>query len=259
MTRYRATLSYDGTRYAGFQRQANGILTVQGCIEAALQTILGQAVTVIGAGRTDAGVHALGQVIAFDADWQHTDEALLRAINANLPDDIALQAVAQCAGFHPRFDARARRYHYDVIAAQVRQPTYNRHSWQVLRRAPLDVDAMQTAADLLIGEHDFATFGKPPDASSNNTVRKVFTSHWQTTELAYSRLHAYTIEATAFLQHMVRRIVAMLVMVGTGAQSVQGFEQAFRDAQLQGGTPLAPPQGLYLTSVRYNNLQHKSN
>jgi tRNA pseudouridine38-40 synthase len=251
MTRYRATLAYDGTRYAGFQRQATGIVTVQGCIESALNAILRQTVTVIGAGRTDAGVHALGQVVAFDAEWRHSDVALLKALNANLPDDIALQDMQQQAGFHPRYDAQARRYRYDVLEAQVRQPTQLAYTWQVLRHQPLKVAAMQTAANLLIGEHDFAAFGKPPDVNSTNTVRRVDVSSWQTTQLMRGRLHSYSIEATAFLQHMVRRIVALLMMVGTGAMSLPDFERAFRLARLQGGTPLAPPQGLYLVAVRY--------
>src|SRR5512143_20604 len=117
--RYRATLAYDGTAYTGFQRQAEGLVTVQGAVEQAINKVTEQAVTVIGAGRTDSGVHATGQVITFDVtNWNRGDEVLLRAINANLPGDIALQDLSPAPpGFHPRFSAQSRLYRYDVVQA----------------------------------------------------------------------------------------------------------------------------------------------
>src|SRR5262245_56052776 len=113
--RYRATLAYDGTAYLGFQRQAGNAPTIQAAVETAITAVTGQQVTVIGAGRTDTGVHALGQVIAFDVDWSHSPEELMRALNALLPEDIALQSITRQPGFHPRFDATSRVYRYYIL------------------------------------------------------------------------------------------------------------------------------------------------
>lgn len=250
MARYRATLAYDGSAYFGFQRQAGATPTIQAAVETALARVLGQPTAIIGAGRTDAGVHATGQVIAFDAAWRHTAWQLLRAVNANLPHDIALQDIAQHAGFHPRYDAKSRRYRYDVLETPVHQPLMRCRAWQVYRSRPLALDAMRVAADSLLGQHDFATFGKPPEG--NNTRREVFQSRWLSQPVLRGILHSYSIEATAFLHHMVRRIVAMLVQVGIGLQSVASFIAAFERAQLAEALPLAPPHGLYLVAVRYH-------
>lgn len=248
-TRYRATLAYDGTAYQGFQRQADAP-TIQACVEAALQTVTDQTVTVLGAGRTDAGVHATGQVIAFDVAWRHEPTDLLNALNANLPDDVALQDVAVAAAdFHPRFSARARRYDYTVIVAPQRQPLLRGFAWQL--RHDLDGEAMQAAADILLGTHDCASLGKPPQGS--NTVRTIMQSEWAVVvaEAAPTRW-VYTVEANAFLQHMVRRIVGLLVQVGRDLISVDEFADLFYAAELPSGAPLAPPHGLVLTHVRYD-------
>lgn len=246
-TRYRATLAYDGTAYQGFQRQAEGIPTIQAAVEQALRRVTRQDVTVIGAGRTDSGVHARGQVIAFDAEWRHTNADLLRALNALLPDDIAVQDICQQPGFHPRFDALSRRYSYTVIEASQPQPLLRLQSWRVW--GVLDTEAMQTAAALLLGKHDFATFGQPPQGT--NTVREVHYSGWTAHPADYGRKLVYEVEANAFMHHMVRRIVGMLIEVGLGALPVAGFEQAFRAADLAQAGMIAPPQGLVLEKVRY--------
>lgn len=250
MTRFRATLAYDGTAYQGFQRQAGETPTIQRAVEQAITAVTGQSVTVIGAGRTDSGVHATGQVIAFDAEWQHDDRALLRALNVSLPDDIALQDIIRQEGFHPRFDAVSRVYNYKLILSDQRQPLLNRLAWHIY--GPLDGAAMQQAAKMLIGEHDFAAFGKPP--RGENTVRTVFRSEWQmnprTEETRYSEW-VYTVEANAFLEHMVRRIVGALVNVGRGKWRVDEFRAAFERAQLLTTMRLAPPQGLVLARVFY--------
>ena len=253
--RYRATLAYDGTRYDGFQRQVSGIPTIQAAVEEAIAQVTAQAVTVIGAGRTDTGVHAAGQVIAFDVAWKHSSDALLQAINAVLPDDIALQNLAKVQqaasgeivpgerGFHPRFDAVSRVYKYTVYPAAQRNPLLRNSVWHV--RASLDGEALQQAAALLFGEHDFGAFGKPPQGE--NTVRKVMRSEWASD----GNLLIYHIEANAFLQHMVRRIVGMLVTVGRGAMTVSEFEAIFQRGEIVAKAPLAPPQGLVLEQVKY--------
>jgi tRNA pseudouridine38-40 synthase len=245
--RYRATLAYDGTVYQGFQRQIGDTPTVQLAVEKAIAAVTGQKPTVIGAGRTDAGVHATGQVIAFEVEWTHSDEALLRAINANLPEDIALQDIGDAPGFHPRFDAASRLYRYRVFQGKQRQPLMRSQTWQV--RWKLDIAAMSEAARLLIGEHNFAAFGRPPQGE--NTVRKVYQSEWITEPVANGTLWIYTIEANAFLQHMVRRIVWMLVDIGRGKLSVADFEAYFRRAELPDKGSIAPPQGLTLEQVKY--------
>lgn len=246
--RYRATLAYDGTAYQGFQRQAGTIPTIQGTVERALAQVTGQSITVLGAGRTDRGVHASGQVIAFDLEsWSHGDEKLLRAINANLPDDIALQDIRRQPGFHPRHDALARGYRYHVLVTPVRQPLYRQRTWQVYQLN--NVDAMQCAAAQLIGEHDFAAFGTPP--KGNNTVRRVDRCEWTVNDLPDGMHLFYHVEATAFLYQMVRRMVGMMVAVGREQITLADFERIFRSADLSQAKHLAPPQGLVLEWVRY--------
>lgn len=247
--KYRAILAYDGTAYSGFQRQAAGIPTIQGAVEQAILRLTQQEAVVTGAGRTDTGVHATGQVITFHLAWRHDPETLLRALNVNLPADIALQSlmIEPDERFHPRFSAKSRLYHYTVVYAPVRQPLLRQYAWVV--NQPLDIVAMQSAAELLIGQHDFATFGKPP--YGENTVRHVFQSWWQ--QHIDSKIHhyGYTIEATAFLHHMVRRIVGMLVGVGRGLLTVEQFSANFREADLSLASVLAPPEGLVLRAVHY--------
>jgi len=247
VTRYRATLAYDGTAYQGFQRQAGAIPTIQGSVEQALKRVTGQFITVIGAGRTDSGVHASGQVIAFDADWGHDDVDLLRALNAVLPDDIALQDIAPHPGFHPRFDARSRVYSYTVIHAQHRQPLWQHRAWQVWGQ--LDTDALHRTAALLAGKHDFAAFGSPP--KGDNTVRELMRSEWQVSAEAFGRRLVYQVEGSAFLHHMVRRLVGTQIDVAREQMTLAEFEVIFRAADLAQTGTLAPPQGLVLEWVRY--------
>jgi len=246
MSRYRATLAYDGTAYYGYQRQPSHP-SVQGAVEEALEKVLGTPTTVWAAGRTDTGVHATGQVIAFDAAWRHDENTLLRAVNANLPDDIALQEVLQQDNFHPRFDALSRTYRYDVAVVHVRQPLLNKRAWQL--HSLLDEQSLHQAAALLLGEHDFAAFGTPPQGT--NTVRFVYRSQWQPLHQEGFPSFRYEVEATAFLYHMVRRIVGSMVAVGRGVISLDEFEAMFQSADLSRNKWMAPPQGLVLTGVRY--------
>lgn len=249
MARYRALLSYEGTAYVGFQRQAGDAPTIQGAVERALRAVTGQQPTVRGAGRTDSGVHATGQVIAFDVDWAHSEAALGRAINAHLPHDIALWTVVQHEGFHPRFDALSRTYVYTVALAPHRLPLMRDRAWWL--RAGLDGSAMQQAAEKLMGRRDFAAFGQPPQGT--NTVRTVFTSQWAAADRPGYTEWVYTIEADAFLQHMVRRIVGALVDVGQGSLTLDAFAALLERAVLRPKGSIAPPQGLVLEYVRYAN------
>jgi len=243
---YAALIEYDGTAYFGFQRQREGQPTIQSELERALAHVTQELTTITGAGRTDRGVHALGQVISFAADWQHGRHDLQNALNANLPEDIVILQLKQVpASFHPRFDARRRAYRYLIFNAdQHRSPTRRLTSWHV--RRPLDITRMNEAAQLLIGQHDFATFGRPPQADNSN--RTIFVAEWQQQGIELQ----FTVEANAFLQRMVRSLVGSLKLVGEGTWSVAHFGAAFaaRDRARAGKT--APPQGLTLISVTYD-------
>ena len=241
--RVRAVVAYDGTDYSGLQRQANGP-TVQAALEAALARVSQEAITVLAAGRTDAGVHAAGQVIAFDTAWRHGLDDLHRALNAVLPADVAVQKVEQAApDFHPRYDAHSRCYRYTVYNAPVRCPLTRRYSLHVT--ASLDVVAMQQAAQSLVGERDFATFGQPPQGKI--TVRRVLAAEWGG---EMPRL-TFDIEANAFLYRMVRSIVGTLLQVGRGGMDVEEFVAALASCDRSRAGPTAPPHGLCLMEVKY--------
>ncbi len=244
---YRATVQYDGAAYYGFQRQRQGTPSVQAELESALAHLAGRPIRVIGAGRTDTGVHALGQVIGFTIEWpqQHGRAALLRALNANLPPDIAVVELAEAPpGFHPRFDARRRTYAYHVCITPTRRPLIRQRAWQMAEA--LDVARMNAAAALLVGEHDFATFGRPTIGDS--TVRAVYTAEWR----QEGDLLVFQICANAFLQRMVRSIVGALVAVGRGKLTVADFAAALSARDRSQSAGAAPPHGLYLISVEYD-------
>ena len=245
MTTFKIVLSYDGTDYVGWQRQANGI-SIQALIEDALRVLDGCAVTVAGAGRTDAGVHALGQVASFTIARELSPDALLRAINAHLPPDIrALSAEEAPPGFHPRFGARRKTYRYRLWNGDVLSPFERAYAWHV--PGPLDVEAMRAAARLLEGRHDFAAFQATGSAVAT-TEREIFQS---TISNLQSAMLVYDVIGSGFLRHMVRIIVGSLVEVGRGRQPVEwiGAVIASRDRAAAG--PTAPPHGLFLVGVEY--------
>jgi tRNA pseudouridine38-40 synthase len=243
--KYRALIEYDGTAYYGFQRQREEYVTIQGELEKVLGHLARQPVTVIGSGRTDSGVHATGQVVSFTINWQHGTKALQRALNANLPADIAvLQLETAAAEFHPRFDARRRAYVYHIYNAPVRSPVRRLYSWHVSR--PLDLMVMNEAAACLVGTHDFATFGQPPQG--DNSVRHVFRAEWQ----QEGQMLLFHIEATAFLYRMVRSLVGSLKLVGDGSWQVADFVAAFSSGDRRRSGTVAPAAGLYLVSVWYD-------
>jgi tRNA pseudouridine38-40 synthase len=244
LARFRALVEYDGAAYYGFQRQRAEQPTIQGALEQALAQIVRRPVVVSGAGRTDRGVHATGQVISFVIEWEHAAEALQRALNANLPADIAiLQLEETTISFHPRFDAQRRAYRYHIYNAPVRSPIHRNRSWHV--RQPLNVTLMNEAAQLLLGVQDFATFGQPTQGES--TVRELFFAQWQRQD----EFLVFLIEANAFLQRMVRSVVGSLTAVGEGRWSVEEFEAALNARDRRRSAMVAPPHGLYLVSVTY--------
>ncbi len=246
MARYKLILSYDGTGFAGSQRQARR-RTVQSELEKALRKLGWKDRTVILAGRTDAGVHAAAQVAAFDMDWTHGSDALRDALNANLPSDLAVVAVEEArADFHPRFDAASRAYRYRLYCQVLRDPLRDRFMWRVWPAVEFDV--LQQVARLFEGRHDFAAFGSAP-GKRGTTVRTVNRACWTVEADGL----AFEIEADAFLYRMVRRLVLVQVAVAQRRSSIQAVEAALNSASRSSSLPagLAPAQGLTLIRVNY--------
>lgn len=244
MALYKVILAYDGTGYAGFQRQAKA-KTVQGTVEAALRSIGWQGRTILAAGRTDRGVHASGQVVAFDLEWIHGEGALLSAINANLPDDIsALHASQAQPGFHPRKSALKRHYRYSLVCREQRQPLEERYAWRIW--PSVAGSELQKVARCFIGAHDFAAFGSPPRPESK-TTRTVQTAVWSGNDLRLD----FDIEADAFLYHMVRRLVFVMVAFARGKVSKDDLLNSLQTGKELHPTGIAPPNGLVLMGVSY--------
>jgi tRNA pseudouridine38-40 synthase len=240
----RAVVAYDGTDFSGWQRQP-GMRTVQGCLEDGIRELLGEEVFVRGAGRTDAGVHADGQVCSFALASRIPPHGLLRGLNAILPIDVALQEVAEAQeGFDARFSARGKVYRYTVWNHMVRSPRHARTAWHV-RRA-LDMAAIRSAAAELVGEHDFRAF-RASDCERRTTRRII-------RRLDVDRQGAvltFEVEATAFLKNMVRILVGTLVDVGRGQLGVEAIARMLETGDRQAGGMTAPPQGLTLLRVNY--------
>jgi tRNA pseudouridine38-40 synthase len=250
MARYQVILVYDGTEFFGFQRQARE-RTVQGVVEDALRRMGWQGRTVLAAGRTDTGVHASGQVIAFDLDWSHSTEDLRNGFNANLPGDVAAQQVVQTrSDFHPRYDALARRYRYQIFCQPDRNPLRERYAWRVW--PVVKIDYLQQAADYLPGRHDFAAFGTPPRAGGS-TERVVSQAGWQNVGDQLT----FEVVANAFLYRMVRRLVSTQVAIAQGKipLEVMATYIAGQTGDLVQG--MAPPHGLFLVEVIYPPVQDK--
>lgn len=252
---YRATVAYDGTEYSGFQIQP-GRRTIQGALEEALSRATQQRVRIKGAGRTDAGVHARGQVISFVCEWAHGEAVLQRAMNALLPADIAVQGLSAVEEtFHARFSARSRLYVYTVLEGAYRAPLSERYAHRV--SGPLHLEAMAEAAAGLVGEHDFATFGQPTVGES--TVRRVWVARWVPRLPAADACwqegpgpaYQFHIEANGFLRGMVRRVVGTLLEVGSGLRTAPAFAEAMASRDVARAAPPAPPCGLCLWRVSY--------
>lgn len=266
------TIAYDGTEYVGWQRQANGV-SIQQLVEEALERLEGAPVTTVGAGRTDAGVHALGQVVSTRVTFAHDPTTIVRALNATLPGDVRVLAVGDAdARFHARFQARTKTYRYLIRTGSVVGPFERRFVWHV--PGTLDAGAMHAAAGAVVGEHDFQAF-RSAGTDVEHSVRVVLTSTVRVVDAAGARdgrasipplwdpiaavadvgpvgpLLAYEVTGTGFLRHMVRTLAGTLVEIGLGRRPVawMGEVLAGRDRALAGQT--APAQGLFLVAVDY--------
>ena len=238
------TVEYDGTNYCGWQIQLKGE-SIQAALERAVSTFLGTPTRVTGSGRTDAGVHALGQVVNFFSDKEFEPHRIRRGLNALTPFDITIKEVEIVTdSFDARRDGRSRVYEYHILNRPTPSPFYLNRAWHV--HEPLDAEAMREAIRCLIGEHDFSSF-RAAGCDAAHPVRKVY-ANWLDRR---GELLVYTIEATAYLRHMVRNIVGTLVEVGQGLRMPQTFINLLeaRDRTKAGIT--APAHGLYLMEVRY--------
>ncbi len=246
MALYQAILTYDGTDFLGFQRQRHG-RTVQGEVEKALRRLGWSEASIRYAGRTDTGVHARGQVIAFALTWEQGLPALTRALNALLPPDIAVERLQPAAAdFHPRYSAVARRYTYYLYFAPRREPFWRRYTWRVWPAA--EPEALQAAAALFLGQHDFAALGTPPRAQGT-TIRVVHKARWYRLG---PQAWAFDVAANAFLYRMVRRMVALQIAVAQGRLPLAELQQALTEPPAAPLAALAPPQGLFLEEVCYS-------
>lgn len=245
----RLTLAYDGTAYAGWQVQPDQ-RTLQGALEAALERITGETIRVVASGRTDAGVHALGQVVSFRTASELSAEVFQRALNAGLPHDMAVLAASDAPDdFHAIRDARRKRYRY-VIHDGPQRDVFRRHyAWHVKWR--LDSDAMQEAARTLVGTHDFRSF-ETDWPNRTTSVRTVFELDIRRGENEQRDLVACEIEADGFLYNMVRNIVGTLVEVGRGARPIEWPGEVLTAQDRRAAGPTAPPQGLFLLRVVYD-------
>jgi len=245
MRTLKLTLAYDGTNYVGWQRQQNGT-SIQQVIEEALQPLCGETVPILmGAGRTDAGVHAQGQVASVRVTFDHTPSAVQQALNVRLPRDIRVLDVTEAgARFHAQFDATGKSYRYRIATSRVLQPFDRWFVWHMAQRC--DVDAMNQAARVLVGRHDFSSFQAGGGAALDG---------WRTLERVQVERRGPEIhielDGDGFLRHMVRIVVGTLVEIGVAHRTVDSMAETLAARNRQAAGRTAPPEGLTLVSVRY--------
>jgi tRNA pseudouridine38-40 synthase len=259
---WRITVSYDGTEFSGWQIQP-GQPTVQGHLQESLRRITGEAPLPQGSGRTDAGVHALGQVASFALAAPIPPESLKRAFNRILPPSIRiLEARLAPAEFHARHSAQAKTYEYRVFQGELCPPFLARYVYAC--RWPLDLGQMQRAAADFIGEHDFLSFaatdpdltarslsGQQPAYQTETAIRTIFSSAWETKESADGPLLVYRVRGSGFLHHMVRNLVGTMIDVGRGYRRAEEIKPILAARDRKAAGPTAPARGLFLHSVEY--------
>ena len=248
MRTIRLTLAYDGTAYAGWQVQPERT-TVQGVLEVAIEKVTGRSVRVIASGRTDAGVHAAGQVVSFQTESHLAADVLRRALNAELPRDVAVLLAADTPDdFHALRDTKGKRYRYMIHDGPVRDVFGRHYCWHY--RSALDADSMARAAGALLGKHDFSSF-ESSGAQRETSIRTIYSISVTRGENAECHLITIEVEADGFLYNMVRAIVGTLVEVGRGAQHASWVAEVLEAADRRAAGSNAPPQGLCLMKVEY--------
>ncbi|MBW1840474.1 MAG: tRNA pseudouridine(38-40) synthase TruA [Deltaproteobacteria bacterium] len=245
LTNFKLTIEYDGSRYSGWQKQKND-RTLQGEIEKALMTMTDKKIVLHGSGRTDAGVHALGQVANFPCDTKILPEEFQRGLNSLLPDDIVIQSCERVhKKFHARFNAKHKTYSYRILNRPTPAAVGRQYAWFI--RKKLDFDAMELAIPHIIGTHDFKAF-EGSGSPRSHTIRSVMKAYLTVMD---QEQVVFEIQADGFLRYMVRNIVGTLVDVGHGKITPDEFNKILlsRDRELAGAT--APPHGLFLMAVKY--------
>jgi tRNA pseudouridine38-40 synthase len=244
MERYQIIIAYDGTDFHGSQYQPD-VRTIQREIETALHRLEWTGKSVIFSSRTDTGVHAAGQVAAFDMDWNHSPDDLRNALNALLPNDVAIKKLIQCSrDFQPRFHAVSRKYRYRIYCQPIRDPIKERFAWRVWPRP--DFEIMKITSNFMLGVHDFSSFGNPT-STDGTTIRKVNSVQWRTDEDDIT----FEIVANAFLYHMVRRLIFVFIQIGQKNMEVGEFYDFINNPQPNPIQGLAPSQGLHLIEINY--------
>ena len=245
-------IEYEGTNYHGYQYQTNAP-SIQEALERAIVSFTGERVRTRGAGRTDAGVHAEGQVVAFDSGSSHSPTAFVRALNFHLPNDIAVRT-AQCVGeaFDPRRDALSRTYRYTILNRPTPSPL--RRTTACLVTQPLNIQAMRRAAKLLVGTHDFARFCGTLEAGKNGTTRHIFAAAVRSS----GEIVTFEVKANAFLPHQVRRMAGSLVDIGRGNLSLEEFNLMIDGGRSEAGARSLGPEGLCLINVTYADFPRKN-
>jgi tRNA pseudouridine38-40 synthase len=244
---FKLTIAYDGTDFIGWQRQATGT-SIQGLLEEALSELDARPVTVTGAGRTDAGVHARGQVATATLDRDIDAASVIRAVNIRLPPTVRiLEASVAPVGFHPRFDARLKTYRYRIWNADVMSPFERATAWHVPMK--LDPATMAEAAAMLCGTHDFAAF-QGTGSDTQTTVRTVLSSSVARDDA--SPLVVYDAAGEGFLRHMVRNVVGTLVEIGRGRYPPSWIGEVLASRERTSAGPTAPAHGLFLMGVFYD-------
>jgi tRNA pseudouridine38-40 synthase len=248
----RLLLEYDGTRYHGWQRQADAA-TIQQTLEEALARLTGEAVALIGSGRTDAGVHALGQVANFRTTSTIPLKAFHDGLNSMLPPDIAVLSAAEVGlDFHARKSATAKTYAYRILNRPQRSPLFRNYAWRISQ--PLELSAMARAAAALLGSHNFTAF-RASGSGNINPVRQVSAAAWQDEPGGWL---IFTITASGFLRGMVRSLVGTMVEVGRGKVPAAIMAELLESQARHLAGPTAPPQGLYLVEVFYEQIAERA-
>jgi len=249
----RLLIAYDGTNYSGWQRQKNGT-TIQGLLEEKISVITNDQTVVNGAGRTDAGVHALGMAASFHTDSGMTGQDFQRALNSMLPTDIRILDASETeTGFHARFDATSKTYRYDFFCGPVQPPTERLYRTHV--QHPFNMDKVRPCLEFLIGSHDFTSFEASGSRDLSRTggrgaVRTLFTAEGRV-DPSRPQYYSFRFRGDGFLRHMVRNLVGTLYLVGSGRMDLKAFQSVLHKKNRDLAGPTAPACGLFLEQVHY--------